>query len=250
MIRRVIKKIFKNFGYVLIDSKSVVSSLDNDKRKMLLFNQVSEFTMTSFQRICSIIEAIEYISKNNVEGDIVECGVWKGGSMMTAAISLLENKDHERQLYLYDTFEGMSEPNESDISINNINAKEYLDKNKKSNHDIIWAYCELDEVKHNVFKTGYPKNNVHFIKGKVEDTLPFSKHRKIALLRLDTDWYESTKCELEILFPLLVNGGVLIIDDYGYWKGCKKAVDEYFEKENIKIFLKVIDETGRIAIKQ
>jgi O-methyltransferase len=84
----------------------------------------------------------------------------------------------------------------------------------------------------------------------VEDTIPASVPEQIALLRLDTDWYESTKCELEILFPRLVKGGVIIIDDYGCWQGARKAVDEYFNKNNIAILLNRMDDTGRIGIKQ
>jgi hypothetical protein len=85
--------------------------------------------------------------------------------------------------------------------------------------------------------------------GKVEDTIPADIPEKIALLRLDTDWYESTKHELIHLFPRLQKGGVLIIDDYGFWKGARKAVDEYFAENNIQILLNRIDDTGRMAIK-
>jgi O-methyltransferase len=250
MIEKAVKRVIKYFGYALVESNIETKSLDSDKERMLLFDKVGNYTMTSYQRICSIIDSIEYLIRYNIDGDIVECGVWRGGSMMAAAISLMNNNDDKRDLYLYDTFEGMSDPDERDISVNNVNAKDYLNKNKRSKEDLIWAFSTLNEVKENIMSTNYPEKKIHFIKGKVEDTLEQSNHRKIALLRLDTDWYESTKCELENLFPLLVNGGVLIIDDYGHWKGCKKAVDEYFANNNIRIFLMVIDDTGRIAIKQ
>lgn len=107
----------------------------------------------------------------------------------------------------------------------------------------------LDETKQNVFSAGYPKDKIHFIKGKVEDTIPENMPKQIALLRLDTDWYESTKHELTHLFLLLQPNGVLIIDDYGHWKGARKAVDEYIPDKNIRILLNRIDYTGRIAIK-
>jgi hypothetical protein len=97
--------------------------------------------------------------------------------------------------------------------------------------------------------TNYPQDKLNYVVGKVEDTIPETLPRKIALLRLDTDWYESTLHELNHLYPLLTEGGVLIIDDYGHWQGAKKAVDEYIEKNKLKILLNRIDYTGRIAIK-
>jgi len=248
MIKANFKKLIERFGYKVIKKESN-SSPNDDPEKDILFNKVSPFTMTSYQRVAAMSDAIKYLSKYKIEGDIVECGVWRGGSMMAAAISLINNGDTQRDLYLYDTFEGMSEPDENDISHANLLAINYMNENERSEGDVIWAYSTLDEVKNNIYQIDYPKEKIHFVKGKVEDTLPNKLHSKIALLRLDTDWYESTKCELENLFPLLVNNGILIIDDYGFWKGCKKAVDEYFEKNNIRIFLSVIDDTGRIAIK-
>jgi hypothetical protein len=113
----------------------------------------------------------------------------------------------------------------------------------------VWCFSSIEEVKNNIATLNYPTEKVYFVKGKVEDTIPTTIPQKIAVLRLDTDWYESTKHELEHLFPLLVSGGVLIIDDYGHWEGARKAVDEYIEKNNLNILLNRIDYTGRIAIK-
>jgi O-methyltransferase len=120
-----------------------------------------------------------------------------------------------------------------------------------SNREDEWIWCNapMEGVQNVMSKTGYDRDKIHFVQGKVEDTLPSNSPEKIALLRLDTDWYESTRHELIHLFPLLSIDGVIIIDDYGYWQGAKKAVDEYFEEHNIKILLNRIDETGRIAIK-
>ena len=108
----------------------------------------------------------------------------------------------------------------------------------------------LDEVKSNISKINYPENNIHYIKGKVEDTIPNDTiPKKIAILRLDTDWYESTLHEMEYLFPKLVKGGIIIIDDYGHWQGCKLAIDEYVQKNKIELFLQRIDYTCRMAVK-
>ena len=121
--------------------------------------------------------------------------------------------------------------------------------NKKSEDSADWCFASLDEVKQNVIKTGYNTEKLHFIKGKVENTLPKYAPKQIALLRLDTDWYESTKHELIHLFPRLVSGGVLILDDYGYWAGAKKAVDEYFSQTKIQILLNRIGARAQTALR-
>jgi len=159
-------------------------------------------------------------------------------------------KNYDRKLYLFDTFEGMPKPKEFDVaSYDNRMAIKQFEDLKINDNSSNWSKIELDEVKDNVFSTKYNKENFHFIKGKVEDTIPEFSPEIISILRLDTDWYESTRHELIHLFPRLVKGGVIIIDDYGYWKGAKKAVDEYFEENNIPILLNRIDTTGRIGIK-
>ena len=211
---------------------------------------IKGFTMTSNERQVVLLRAVEYLVKNKITGDIVECGVWKGGSMMLIAKRLLQLNDSNRKLFLFDTFEGMSEPNEKDVSaIDNSTAKELLDKGNRLEGDNVWCYSSLDEVKANLKKTNYPSDKVFYYKGKVEDTLPEPSLGEIALLRLDTDFYESTKHELETLYDKVVKGGVLIIDDYGHWSGSQKAVDEFIEKRNLTIFLNRIDYTGRLAIK-
>jgi hypothetical protein len=211
---------------------------------------VQSFTMTSLERMISLSRAVDWLISNRVEGDIVECGVWKGGSMMLIAKRLLKAGLKNRNLYLFDTFEGMSTPGSEDVSaINQETAKELLDKSDKMQGDNVWCYSSLDEVKANLQKTGYPQEQISYIKGKVEDTLPHAPIQKICLLRLDTDWYESTRHELETLYDKLVVGGILIIDDYGHWSGSRKAVDEFVNKRGLNLFFNRMDYTGRIAIK-
>jgi len=209
---------------------------------------VKPFTKTSPERIKNLMDCMIYIIKNNIQGDFVECGVWKGGSIMVILKMLIDLEVWDRNVYLYDTFEGMTEPTSEDVysESGKLAMKEY---NKTKNSDGLsnWNNSSIDEVKRNITIIGYNSKYIHFIKGKVEDTLPANAPDKIALLRLDTDWYESTKHELETLYPKLSDKGILIIDDYGYWKGAKKAVDEYFKGN--QIFLMRIDSTARIAIK-
>ncbi|WP_043973990.1 MULTISPECIES: TylF/MycF/NovP-related O-methyltransferase [Acinetobacter] len=229
-------RIIKNSKYIyLVQYDAYISESDK-----IIINQVRPYTMTSIPRMLSLKNSVQYIVKNKIPGDIVECGVWRGGSMMLIALQLIELNDTSRNLYLYDTFEGMSQPTDNDLSIYGDNAKTLL--NKHNIEENIWCYASLDEVKENIKKIGYPMDKVHFIKGKVEDTLSTKTHDSIALLRLDTDWYESTILELQKLFPRLVEKGILIVDDYGHWKGARQAVDEYFQ--NNQTYIHLIDETA------
>jgi hypothetical protein len=213
---------------------------------------VSEATMTSPERILAFCEAVEYVSKHNIAGDIVECGVWKGGSSAAAAKSLMNLNQTNRTLWMYDTYDGMSAPSENDVDLRGQCADELMANDPAANAESpesIWCRCSLETVQQTMSQTGYPQENIRYVKGKVEETLAEASPDKISILRLDTDWYESTRCELEILFPKLVVGGVLIVDDYGHWQGCRKAVDEYFARHGVKMFLQRIDYTGRVGIK-
>lgn len=252
-MKKLIRKLINRFGFDLIkirfNPKTVGIPVDIDEAAKELIQKVRPFTMTSSERVASLYQSVQYLSKHQIGGDIVECGVWKGGSMMAALTLLVENNDIERNIFLYDTFEGMSAPTEADRSYAGRTAAEMMENSEKSDQGSIWCYSTLEEVEANIRSTGYPMNKVTFVKGKVEDTLPGQLPGKIALLRLDTDFYESTRHELENLYPLLVRGGVLIIDDYGYWEGARKAVDEYLQVNNLKILLNRIDHSGRIAVK-
>ena len=169
--------------------------------------------------------------------------------MMAVAETLLRAGDTSRSLYLFDTFEGMPPPTENDVDIDGVTAGSLLDRSDKESDESVWCRATLDVVKKALGSTGYPSEKIHFIKGMVEKNIPHFAPEKIALLRLDTDWYESTKHEMEHLFPRLSRGGVLIIDDYGHWQGARKAIDEYLEKNDVKILLNRIYYTSRIAVK-
>jgi O-methyltransferase len=212
-----------------------------------IFKQCKPYTMTSIERMYALHNAVKYIIQNKIEGDFVECGVWRGGSSMMIALTLSKFGANNRKIYLYDTFEGMSDPTENDIDFRGGNAESLLNQNINDKENSVWCLADLQDVQNNMTLTKYPLTNIEFVKGKVEDTIPKTISDNIALLRLDTDWYESTAHELKYLYPKLSLKGVLIIDDYGHWKGCRKAVDEYFEGN--PLLLNRIDYTGRIAIK-
>jgi hypothetical protein len=219
-----------------------------EKDFKVIFNKCKDYTLTSRVRMFSLYEAVKYIVNNNIPGDVVECGVWRGGSMMLCAHTLMNLNDFDRKIFLYDTYEGMSKPNSRDITTDGRkNALKMWTRGKKKSRKIF--YAPLAEVKKNLSSTSYPQDKLIFIKGKVEDTIPDVMPTKISILRLDTDLFESTYHELVHLYPRLSNNGILIIDDYGYWKGAKDATDSYFKENNIKIFLSRIDDAGRICIK-
>jgi len=250
-IRKVIYSLIRRWGYDIRRYRGEATWEDKlsdlSTAEKAIMASVRPYTMTSEERMASLLSAVRHISTHKIPGDIVECGVWRGGSMMIVAQMLVSLNDTSRKLYLYDTYEGMSVPTEHDKRIGGQSAETLLSEAPAQTG--IWCYASLEDVKRNLLSTGYPKENIIFVKGKVEDTIPGSLPQSVALLRLDTDWYESTKHELEHLFPLLVKNGLLILDDYGHWQGAKKAVDEYFSPFPEPVFLQRIDNDGRLIVK-
>jgi len=214
-----------------------------------IYDRCRNFTMTSVERMHALYDGVRHVVACGVPGDLVECGVWKGGSAMLMALTLEALGDTERRLWLYDTFAGMTRPEEVDRRARDgsdtITRWEFFDREGHNE----WAYAGLDEVRGNMRATGYPESRIVYVEGEVEQTLPMRIPERIALLRLDTDWYRSTRHELDHLFPRLQPGGVLVLDDYGSFEGARKAVDEYLAEHDIALFLHRIDSTGRIAIK-
>ncbi len=218
--------------------------IDPETRAIIEFCQ--PFTMTSPERLFALCEAVRYVVRNNIPGSIVECGVWKGGSMMAVA-KCLQSLNESRLLYLFDTFSGMTAPDPIDKDLAGQSAAELLVKSAKDS----WVRAEssLQDVQSNFRRTGYNAQLVTYVVGPVEETIPNDNPDKIALLRLDTDWYASTAHELHHLYPRLSEGGILIIDDYGHWNGARKAVDEFIAGLSEPLFLQRIDYTGRLAVK-
>jgi O-methyltransferase len=245
-----LRKLTRTAGYTLTRcQKENGYPLDFSQEEIALIEEVKPFTMTTPERIIGLIHALRYLHHNGIKGDIVECGVWRGGSMIVAAKTLINLGDTSRTLWLYDTFEGMTAPTEHDISNKGTTAAEKFEKRKLGDDSSDWCLASIEEVQGNVSTAGYPSDKIQYVKGKVEDTLPAQAPPHIALLRLDTDWYESTLHELESLFPRLVPGGILIIDDYGDWSGARKAVDEYIAKYSFPLFLSRMDDSARLAVK-
>lgn len=208
-----------------------------------IYETVKEFTMTPAVRVLALIDAVRYVVQKDIPGDFVECGVWKGGSIMAMALTLME-LGAERDIWLYDTFAGMPPPEGIDGKRASRKWRKWVDSGD------VWALVSIDEVKEDVYATGYPKERFHFVKGMVEDTIPAAAPEKIALLRLDTDWYSSTAHELMHLYPQLSSGGVLIVDDYGHYRGARKAVDRFRRDHAPELSLEYVDKACRIAVKE
>jgi len=242
-----IQPIFRRFGFEIVRFPRLYRDLD--PATVEIYERVREFTMTSPERIFALVDAVNYVVEGRVKGAMVECGVWRGGSAMAMALALRAKGATDRDIFLYDTFSGMSAPSEEDRTVSGTPAKVELTRASVVRKAPGWLYSPIEEVRENVYTTQYPVDRLHFVQGKVEETIPATIPENIALLRLDTDWYESTKHELTHLFPRVVRNGVIIVDDYGYWRGARKAVDEYIQEHGLTILLNRIDHTGRIGIK-
>ena len=207
--------------------------------------------MTSIERMYALYTATRYVIENQVPGDFAECGVWRGGSVLLIAHTLLRLGNTDRTLWLYDTFDGMPPPSAEDIQeMSGRSASEILAEHEKSEDDPFWGIAPRAAVEENLRGTGYPLDRIRFIEGDVQITIPSQAPARIALLRLDTDWYASTRHELQHLYPRIAEDGVLIVDDYGYWRGARKATDEYLGALPSRPLLQRIDYTGRMCVKR
>ncbi|WP_417067886.1 TylF/MycF/NovP-related O-methyltransferase [Niveibacterium terrae] len=258
MIKNTIRKLLNTAGYDLVKippntppgaSSPFPVELDREETELLASLKANRLTMTSFERLWATLMACKHVIDNNIPGDFVECGVWRGGNALLAAATF-KRHGSDRKVYLFDTFEGMTEPTEADREYRGDYARTLLEATERKG-DSIWCIASLEDVRENFRKAGLLDDNVVFVKGDVCETLELSSNipKQISVLRLDTDWYESTRKELEILYPRLSIGGSLMIDDYGHWAGSRQATDEYFADKHHHPFLQCIDYTGRSGIK-
>jgi hypothetical protein len=237
---------------VAMRQPQIASLLDPVEQRIV--GEVRGYTMVSPERLVAIMDAVRYVVASGIAGAFVECGVWRGGSVLTMIKTLQELGVDDREIYLYDTFEGMTEPSEADTSLFEPPARETWLATPAGEKPWSWAFgseiFDLEFVRGVISGSGYPMERVHFVRGKVEETLPGTAPATVALLRLDTDWYESTRHELRHLYPRMSTGGVLIIDDFGHWDGARRAVEEYFTSAAPQILLTRTDYTGRMGVKR
>lgn len=229
----------------------VPDELADDRAYLDILNKIAAYTMTvneGLETTYALFQAVKYIMQNKILGDIVECGVWRGGSMMMVAYALQHFGDTRRLLHLYDTYAGMTEPSDIDIDFDGQALKAAWDTAPQPRP--MWAFGgSVEEVKANLRLTGYPEQQTRFIVGDVLETIPAQRPSRIALLRLDTDWYRSTLHELQHLYDLIVPHGVLIIDDYGWCRGARQATDEFFRDRAFKPMMHRVDQGPRLIIK-
>ena len=243
-----INKFLTIFNLSIINNNQKIIELKNDDAKLI--SVVSKYSMTPKIRIYNLLQALRHIKQKNIDGDFVECGVWKGGNIILFK-KFLENelKNSNKKIFAYDTYEGMNQPSEEDYNLTSKVSAKILLKKEKNKDSNIWGISKIEDVKKNISENVKNLDNINFIKGEVEQTLNSEKNLplKISILRLDTDWYLSTKKELEVLYDRVSSGGIIIIDDYGHWNGSKKAVDEFFS--NKYVWMHYVDYACRLIIK-
>jgi O-methyltransferase len=226
---------------------------DFTPREKCILLEANLVTIATHEAIVELSRAVDYILANNIGGALIECGVFQGGNAVVMIRTLLNAGVTDRDIYLYDTFEGFPKPEAIDFEYEHGPALETWQKHKKpgdqSEDGSDWLRYPLEKVQERVLSLGYPAERIHFVKGLVENTIPQQTPEKIALLRLDTDFYRSTKHELIHMYPRLQRGGILIIDDYGALHGARVATDEYLKENNIPFFPARIDEHVRIGVK-
>lgn len=223
-------------------------SMDRDFRRIV--RKVCPYTVSSIARMHALYESVQRIVKTGTPGDLVECGVWRGGSMMLAAETLSRCGDTSRKIYLYDTFRGMSEPSDNDVTFYGFSARTKWDWNKTGKYNR-WFYAPVSEVRQNMEKTSYPAGQFVYAPGDLLEPLPQEPPSRISLLRVDVDFYQATRRALELFYPRLVKGGILLMDDYGHWQGARKAGDEFFAAFGTRApAFRRIDYSGVMAVKE
>ena len=191
----------------------------NEIRERSLIRKVKPYTLCSSDRINSLIKLSKAINNNGVKGDFVECGTYKGG---TAAI-LSKYMGSGRRLWVYDSFEGM--PQTTDID--GYDAKEWIGR----------CVSSAEDVKEVMRLLSIPEQRYIIKKGWFQDTFRESLPKKVALLHCDADWYESVLLTLETFYPLIAECGCIILDDFGYWEGCREAFYDFCMRHNEKPLL-------------
>jgi hypothetical protein len=208
--------------------------------------------MASPQRVIATINACKHAIVANIPGDFVECGVWRGGNSIAAKL-IFEEYGSARHVWLFDTFAGMTAPSPADTTqFSSMSAADRFKEGKGATHNS-WCYASLDDVKSNFVRSGADLSGVTFVAGDVSVTLTDESNlpSEISVLRLDTDFYDSTRSEMRTLYPRLTIGGTLLIDDFGHWDGARRAVEEYFAtmQPDRRPLLHFTDYTGRMATK-
>ena len=248
----VVAKFVKRFGYALtpIQASFLDKIPDLNAKEKSAVRECMPYSMTSPERMVATVLACKYVIDNGIHGDFVEVGVWRGGNAFLAK-QIFDLYGAPVTVWLFDTFAGMTEPGPEDLKTSSREPAEVQFKKSQKDEHVDWCYASLDDVKSSASEMFGTLEGIRFIQGDVLETLDQTTNlpKTISILRLDTDWYASTKKELDVLYPRLATNGVLMIDDYGHWDGARSAVEEYFARSSAKPLLAPVDYTGRIALK-
>lgn len=271
MIRKLIKRGANLIGYDIARVNQVAWQTDleqtfgydlereaNESIKTILHH-----TMSPYTKLVTLYQQAVHCEKNRIPGDFVECGVWKGGAVALMALANLKHGKQRRHIHLFDSFDDICEPDENldgKQALNDVKLYAGDDSEMKGELRPLKGFydsfggCGTLEENRNLLENivGYDPAYLHYHVGWFQDTVPkaASETNEIAILRLDGDWYASMKVCLESLYPKLVSRGFLILDDYGYYEGSKKAVDEFIEHNQIQSFMNHVDSSCRYLIKQ
>jgi len=212
--------------------------------------QVIGATQLSYERLVTLYQQVAYLERNRLPGALVECGVWRGGAAAMMALANLAEGSERRMLHLFDSFQGMPEP---DLANDGEEALRWAGRRGDGSLASTGVnVASPDDVNSLIIdRIGYPASSVVIHTGWFQDTLPVARPQigPIALLRVDGDWYESTLVALEYLFDLVIPRGIVVIDDYGAFEGCRRATDEFLARRAPDAYLHHIDYTGRYFIK-
>ena len=265
MARRTLNRIFGPLGYELVRKRPEAPQpaaaaataatpppveFDPEDVEIADYILANDLTGVSAHRLYATINACKHAVAANLPGDFVECGVWKGGNTIAAKLTF-ERLGSDKRVILFDTFAGMTAPTAADVEVSGGGAAADQFETVKTEAGSDWCFCPLETVRENFTAAGVDMAGVQFVEGDVLKTLRDAANLpdQISVLRLDTDWYESTLAELEVLYPRLTAGGVLLIDDYGHCDGARRAVEEYFSAGRARPYLQFTHYTGRAGVK-
>lgn len=262
-IKKYLKSLINASGFDLVRHSNDRLGYELEEEALASIDIIKNNTMLSKRRLITLYQQVVHCEKNNIEGDFVECGVWKGGAVGLMALANLSVAPHrKRHLHLFDAFQEICEPDaniDGDRALNEMKkftGKTGHDKGRLQSvtgvYDWLGGPGTLEENKNLLEKIiAYPSDYIHYHKGWFQETVPSNQKsiKQIAILRLDGDWYASTKVCLDYLFNKVVKGGVVIIDDYGTYDGCRRAVDEFLAARGLNLYLHSIDSDARYIIK-
>lgn len=262
IVGKFLNAMLQPFGYKIIRrAANSTSGYDFETEARQKIPLVRDCTMVSFECLVTLYQQVRHCELNNIPGCYVECGVWKGGAAGLMALGNLAYGSSRRPIHLFDAFDDICEPDaaiDGERALAEVEQMAGVDRSELSGklrplkgvYDSRGGAGSVDQIdsfmRHVV---GYDTDRLHYHVGWFQDTLPAAQTGQIAILRLDGDWYASTKVCLEHLYERVVPGGFVIIDDYGAYDGCRKAVDEFMQGNSIRAYLNHVNVDCRYWIK-